>query len=129
MRTAIAIVALTGWVMIAGCAWTGGQSAKSPEVVTDLTGPQASDPPSTYVQGKVFRVWPYGHGELMAYLGARNGIRVGETLALQRGGVTLNSIEVLDVHEDTFYGRVVDRADAGIWPKEGDVAVKLPPAN
>ena len=118
----------------AGCTTSAAQKEQAPAAKEDLavapptpTGPTAADPQSAWVKGKVFRVWPYGRGELMAYLGTKDGIRTGDMLALQRGGLTLNSIEVLDVHEDTFYGRVVRRDDAGVWPKEGDLAVVIPP--
>ena len=120
-------------VACAGCTWMTSKKDAEPvapeqqTVEVTPTGPRATDPPATWVKGRVFRVWPYGHGELMADLGAQDGIRVGDTLALQRGGLSLNSIEVVEVNEKTFYGRVVRRDDPGVWPKEGDMAVVIPP--
>jgi hypothetical protein len=130
MKTAIAFMALAAWVMVAGCAGNMEQSTKAPEKTeapAAPAGPQMSDPPAKWVQGKVFRVWPFGNGELMAYLGAKDGLHTGDMLALMRGGQTLNSIEVIEVHSETFYGRVVQRDDPGLWPKEGDIAAKFPP--
>lgn len=131
MRILTAFLSLAIAAAIAGCGTNMQQSTQAPakaepQAVAEPTGPRASDPPATWTKGKVFRVWPFGNGELMAYLGSKDGIRTGDTLALQRGGVTLNSIEVVEVHEDTFLGRIVMRDDAGAWPKEGDMAVRIP---
>jgi hypothetical protein len=121
-------------VACAGCTWMTAKKDAEPaapqeqqKVESTYAGPPASAPPATWVKGRVFRVWPYGQGELMADLGAQDGIRIGDTLALQRGGLSLNSIEVVEVNEKTFYGRVVRRDDPGVWPKEGDMAVVVPP--
>ena len=113
-----------------GCAWNEQKAAKPEEAEPVLSAgraePAPTDAPEKWIQGKVFRVWPFANGELMAYLGTENGVHNGDTLALQREGVTINTIEVLDAHEDIFYGRVVRRDDEAVMAKEGDLAVKVP---
>ena len=86
----------------------------------------ASEPMGKPVEGRVYRVWPYGNGELMAYMGWRDGLKKGDLLLLTRNGVQVNSVETLHVEEDLFFGRVLDRSDEGLLPKEGDIVVKLP---
>ena len=127
------LLALAGVLALASCGpteTTAAPEATQAEAVPEVaSGPRATDAPDTWVQGKVFRVWPYGNGELMGYLGKKDGIRTGDTLALEREGVLINRVEVLEVREDTFYGRVADRRNAGAWPKVGDIAVKIPVTN
>jgi hypothetical protein len=107
-----------------GCTSTEPKTTKA-EVVKPA-GPGPTDPQEKWVQGKVFRVWPFQQGELMAYLGTQNGIHNGDTLALKRGAVTINTVQVLDAREDIFYGRVIRRDDDVLLPREGDVAVVVP---
>ena len=120
----LAIVALGVWV---GCTSTSVDNSAKPPAEPVYTGPKATDPPDTWTHGKVFQVWPYENGKLMAYLGSDDGIRPGDKLALTRGGVMLNTVEVIDVHKFTFSGRVIDRKDEGAQPKEGDLVVRIPP--
>jgi hypothetical protein len=130
MRTATLLILVAA---LAGCASFGTPSAPPPKsepvAIAEPAGPKATDPPSTWTKGKVYRVWPFGQGELMAYLGSKDGLRVGDTLSLQRGGKSLNTVEAITVNEETFYGRAINRSDEGAMPKEGDIVVKVPRSN
>jgi hypothetical protein len=93
--------------------------AETPEPVFDAR-------PNTWAKGQVFRVWHFKQGELMALVGWRDGLEKGDILILQRDGTQVNTIEALEVHQDTFYGRVLDRSDEALLPRVGDMAVRGP---
>lgn len=85
-----------------------------------------SEMPPAKTRGRVFRVWRYGNGEIMALLGRKDGVREGDVLILSREGAQINTIEVLNVEEETFFGRVYERDVDAVFPKVGDLAVKPP---
>ncbi len=139
MKSAMTILVVLALVVSAGCTSTSvDNSAQTPRAQSTApvpppqspyVGPAATQPSSTFVQGKVFRVWPFENGKLMAYLGAEDGIRAGDRLALLRGGVMINTVEVVDVEQDILTGRVVDRKDEGAQAKEGDIVMRVPPTS
>jgi len=102
---------------------TGSRTVKPAE---PTTAPVVKEP-SAWVKGDVFRVWPYGNGELMAYVGTKDGLHKGDMVLLSRDGVTINMVEVLDVQEQMFYGRVIQRDKDAPMAQLGDVII-LPPA-
>ena len=109
---------------LVGCE-TVQQKAEKPtapgEAAPVVAGPEL--PPPT-MKGKVFRVWPYGNGEMMALLGTKDGLREGDMLMVTREGDPVNAVEVLNVHQETFFGRVFVRHTPELLPKVGDFAVQ-----
>jgi hypothetical protein len=87
-------------------------------------GPLPETPRPMRTAGSIYRVWPYGHGELMADLGARDGLRPGDMLLLVRGGKVINTITVLNVQDGNFFGRVDEHDDEALMPQPGDKTVK-----
>jgi hypothetical protein len=102
------------------------QKAEAPPEPVPPPEPVFDVRPETWAKGQVFRVWHYGRGEMMAVLGAKDGLKKGDVLILQRDGTPINTIEALEVHEETFYGRVYERQDEALLPRVGDMAVRGP---
>ena len=127
MRRALLTLSLSlAVMMLFGCQGEQKKTA-APEPKAAVTPPaEVKADPTTWPRGEVFRVWPYGNGELMAYLGTRDGVRVGDILVLERAGTPVNTIEVLNVQYDMFFGRACDRHAQELWPREGDIAVRGP---
>ena len=90
------MVVLSGVMVLSvlGCE-TPQQKVETPteteETVPVAAVPELSPPK---MKGEVFRVWPYGNGEMMALLGTKDGVRKGDLLMLTRGGDQINAIEV-----------------------------------
>ena len=127
MRNTILLLSLCLMVVAtAGCK-CGYQKTQNQDAATAEAYPSLKVPPeSEWTSGEVLETWPFKNGEVLVYLGTRNGITNGETLLLKRGSVTINTIDVVDAKECIFYGRVHDRTDPGRQPKVGDMAVKIP---
>jgi len=122
-----AAAALLGMIMTAVLGCQEMQKTESPAVAAAPSAEPVFDAnPQTWAKGEVFRVWHYGQGELMALVGARDGLKKGDILILKRDGTQINMIEALEVNEETFYGRVLDRDDEALLPRVGDVAVRGP---
>jgi len=102
------------------------QKTESPPEAVPEVQPVFDVNPKTWAKGQIFRVWHYDQGEMMAYLGAKDGLKKGDILILERDGTPINTIEALEVKEQTFYGRVLDREDEALLPKVGDIAIKGP---
>jgi hypothetical protein len=125
MRLCVA-AALLGVMMTAVSGCQDMQKTESPAVAAPSLEPVFDASPQTWAKGQVFRVWHYGQGEMMALVGAKDGLKKGDILILQRDGTQINTIEALEVNEETFYGRVQDREDEALLPRVGDMAVKGP---
>ena len=114
----------------AGCAGFGQQAQpQTPPPPQQEMRPVEPEPdiiPAKFVKGRVFRVWQWGNGELMAYLGTKDGVKKGDILVLQRAGLVINTIEVLVVSEDQFLGRVYERGTEALMPQVGDTAILGP---
>ena len=121
VAAALAAVLMMG---IPGC--QEKQRMESPPTAAEKAEPVFDVRPNTWPKGQVFRVWHYGQGEMMALVGARDGLAKGDILILKRDGTQINTIEALEVKEDSFYGRVLDRDDEALLPRVGDMAVKGP---
>ena len=72
---------------------------------------------------------PEAFVEISENLARKRGIKNGDLLALQRNSVTINTVTVVDAHEDIFLGRAVGRDDDAYMPQEGDMVVIVPGAN
>ena len=122
----VAVVSLLGCVYPpAPKAAEGGAEPREVKPAEPPALPVVNEP-SAWVKGDVFRVWPYGNGELMAYVGTKDGLRNGNVVILSRDGVTINMVEVIDAQEQIFYGRVVHRDTDEPMAQLGDVII-LPP--
>ncbi|KPL01455.1 MAG: hypothetical protein AMK75_04870 [Planctomycetes bacterium SM23_65] len=121
LRWVVCAVTLAALV---GCETVQQKAAKPTvpgEAAPEVAAPELP-PPS--MKGKVFRVWPYGNGEMMALLGTKDGVREGDMLMITREGDPVNAVEVLDVHQETFFGRVFVRHAPELLPRVGDFAVR-----
>ena len=123
MRNTLLLVSLS--LMVASTAGCKCGFMKTPDTEAD-TGAAKVAPQSEWTSGDVIDVWPFKNGEVLVYLGTRDGIRNGETLLLKRGSVTINAVTVVEVKERIFYGRVNDLTDSGHRPKVGDMVVRIP---
>ena len=125
MRRLLPAVLLGLAAVVLGCQPAPKTAALPPEPAP-MPEPVFDVRPETWAKGQVFRVWHYGQGEMMAYLGAKDGLKKGDILILQRDGTPVNTIEALKVNEDTFYGRVYERQEEALLPRVGDMAVRGP---
>ena len=128
MRSA-GITILSGLMLACalGCGGVASQVASSTPAGEDAAAAKGSEclsPPQ--MEGRVFRVWRFQNGELMALLGWKDGLCKGDILLLTRGGDQINVIEVLDVGEETFFGRVFERGVPELLPRVGDFAARTP---
>ena len=99
---------------------------KSVEKPPEPVKPAFNPDPETWAKAELYKVWPYGNGEVAGWLGARQGLRKGDYLILSRDGVRINTVLVLRVFPDTFYGRVLERGPRDVAPQVGDIAIKGP---
>ena len=125
MRNTILLLSLGLMVVATGSCKSCYQKTPDEDAATALQ-PVTAPPQSEWVSGEVLETWPFRNGEVLVYLGTRDGITNGETLLLKRGSVTINAIDVIEAKERIFYGRVHDRTDPGHQPKVGDMVVKVP---
>ena len=124
-RLLLSVLMSVAVVFSLGCVYPPPEGGAGSGTVKPAEPPVVKEP-SAWVRGDVFRVWPYGNGELMAYVGTKDGLRKGDVVLLSRDGVTINMVEVLDVQEQMFYGRVVQRDPDAPMAQLGDIII-LPP--
>ena len=125
MKRQLSLAALcTMVVVLMGCI----SGERKPEELGkgERVEPPFNPDPETWVKGELFEVWRFRNGEVAGYLGSRHGVQKGNTLILARDGDQINTIEVLHVGRETFFGRVLDRGEDAVEAKVGDIAIKGP---
>jgi len=124
----LGVTLVAGLAVLSGCVSGERKAAdlKAAAPVVEPVEPPFNPSPDTWPKGELYRVWPYGNGEVAGWVGTKQGVEKGDYLILSRDGVRINTVEVLRAYPDTFFGRVMERGRLDVAPQVGDIALKGP---
>ena len=120
---AIALCLLAGMI---GCKGSEESTKARPADTTEVAASESLHVDGGWVKGYVRKAWPYRNGEMLGLLGTKDGIHKGDILILAREGATINTVEVLQVQEEQFYGRACESGAMELLPQVGDAVMKAP---